>query len=203
MLAATVVVVTRNRPAETDRCVSSIVRQRPQPNVILLDNASDPDQRPMPPPGGVRPLRCSRPLGVASARNFALEHVESPVAVLLDDDAEFQDTDAIRRILDVFDAAPRVALLALNCLATRPDGPPLEQMRLVGGLRGATPRFTLGAQSAVPSAEFIGAGCAFRMEAFRTLGGFREDFVYGYEEFHLSLRLLEGGAVPGVVENEG
>lgn len=192
MPEATVVVVTRNRPAETERCISSIIRQRPQPPVILLDNASDPDHRPTAPPG-VRALHCGRPLGVAAARNFALGHVESPVVVLLDDDAEFQDTDAVRRILDVFKASSRVALLALNCLATRPQGPPLEQMRLVGGLRDATPRLTVGQQRAVPSAEFIGAGCAFRMEIFRSLGGFREDFMYGYEEFHLSLRLLEAG----------
>jgi GT2 family glycosyltransferase len=164
-----------------------------------LDNASD--QPPTLPTNAVLE-RSEHVLGVAAARNRAGARVTTPLLVFLDDDAAFAAGDALRRVLQVFDAEPRVGAIALNSLAVQADGAELEQMRLARGVRYGIAPIPCGQESTLPVAVFVGAGCAFRVEALRGVGGFREDFQYGGEEFHLSLRLIDQGwelrYLPGV-----
>lgn len=187
---ATVVVVTRNRPEDLGRCLASVARQSLCSALVVLDNASD---TPLAPPRGAVVLRSDLLLGVAAARNRACTRVTTPYLVFLDDDAAFQDTDTLERIVRVFDSDTRIAALALNALAVQQSGVELEQMRLVRGVRAGVLPIVCGGETTVPVAVFVGAGCAFRTEAFRAVGGFREDFQYGGEEFHLALRLIDRG----------
>lgn len=187
---ATVVVVTRNRPDDLHRCLASVARQGVPAALVVLDNASD---TPLVPPLGAALLQSGVVLGVAAARNRACAQVATPYLVFLDDDAAFQDSDTLERIVRVFDADARVAGLALNAVAVQQSGAELEQMRLVRGVRADVAPIVCGGEVTFPVAVFVGAGCAFRTEAFRAIGGFREDYQYGGEEFHLALRLIDRG----------
>ena len=113
--------------------------------------------------------------------------------VVLDDDAELQDRDSLARILRVLALRPDVACLALNCQGSWRGGPPLEQMALLPGRWAQSAPEAVGGERAWPVAEFIGAGCAFDMDAFRAAGGFPPGYGYGYEEPHLAYRLLDAG----------
>ena len=197
-----VVLVSRNRPQELLECIESVVRQSVAAEVVLLDNASDTriDAQ------GATVLRTPNVLGVASARNLAAKHCTAPVLAFLDDDAIFAQVDALDRIIAIFDADPGLSGVALNCRAvpagSAPDFPGLEQMTLIRGMRRGIRPVMVGREQCVPCAVFVGAGCAFRRDRFEAVGGFREDFVYGGEELHLSLRLMEAGGglvyAPGI-----
>jgi len=190
----TVVIVTRNRPEELRRCLASVLAQTVAARLVVLDNCSDDDKQPVV-PDGCRLLRTEVPMGAAAAKNLAFRHVEDPISVLLDDDAEVASRDAFERIVRVFRDREDLAAVALNCLAVGAgdDGGVMEQMRLVHGIRDSTEKLVVGGEVAVPCAEFVGAGCAFRTGLFQSVGGFREDYLYGYEEFHLTLRFIDRG----------
>lgn len=192
--AVAVVVVTRNRPEDYERCVASVLRQTAAVRLVVLDNCSDEDKRPGVPAGATL-VRTSTPLGVAAARNLAMTGIAEPFAVLIDDDAEFADSDTLERMLRVFAAEPQVAAVALNCLAVSPGQVEagLEQIYMVYGIRNLERARDAGGESVVPAGAFVGAGCGFRTEVFRSLGGFNEEYLYGYEELHFTLRLLDRG----------
>lgn len=188
-----VVVVTHNRPADIERCLKSIRGQTIPAQVVVVDNASDPGKSPSVMAPCEMLLRSECFLGPADAKNLAFKHVTEAVTVLLDDDAELSQPDALERVLRVFSADRGIGCLALNCQGTWLGGPPVEQMGLLPSDYNGQPGRTVAGEMAWPAPEFIGAGCAFRTEVFRSLGGFPSTYGYGYEEPHLSYRIIDAG----------
>lgn len=72
------------------QALASVLAQRPQPEILIVDNASEP---PLADIGEARVLRTPRRLSVGAARNFGLAHVGTPLVVFWDaDDAMFPET---------------------------------------------------------------------------------------------------------------
>lgn len=188
----TVVLVTRNRPADLRRCLESVSQQTVPPQIIVLDNHPDVGAEARV-PAGVVLLHTDEFLGPADAKNRAFTRALAPIVVLLDDDAELTAADALERVLAVFDAEPGVGCLALNCLAVQPGGAEVEQMARLRAVRRDAPPLVVSGEAAYPVAEFIGAGSAFRLSVFRAVGGFPTGYGYGYEEPHLAYRILDSG----------
>lgn len=192
-----VLVATRNRPSELARCLASIAMQRRQPATVVLDNASDLPISNVSPTTKV--FRVESALGVAAARNYLAKTVQADLLIYLDDDAEFATSDAVERLRHLASDS-RVSLVALNCLVPTNDRdattPWRDQMSMVRGIAPGVTQTTIQGERCIPCAVFIGAGFAVRRTTFEALGGFRGDFIYGGEEYHLCLRAIRAGLQP-------
>jgi GT2 family glycosyltransferase len=125
-------------------------------------------------------------LGVSRGRNFAIEQSKAPILVLIDDDAEFQDTDVLQRINDAVIENPHVGILAMKILYFQN-----RQFQL-----NAFPHKSFEKRKDLNSFDtyyFAGCGNIIVKEAFDKAGPFPTDFFYGMEEYDLSYRVLESG----------
>ena len=185
--AVCVVVPTRNRPHVLGRLVRSLAAQRDAGGVelILIDDASvspvdadavrDEAATDRLPP--IRVLREDLPVGACRARNVGIAAAAGRYVLFLDDDVELVGDDLLVRLLGFADRHPRLGVVALAELAPDggwgfnlgPDGPPLEVAR------------------------FLGCGALFRRACLAEAGGFFEPLGYYYEEFELSMRVIDAG----------
>jgi len=125
-------------------------------------------------------------LGVSRGRNFAIEQSKAPILVLIDDDAEFQDTDALKRINEAVIENPHAGILAMKILYFQNS-----QFQL-----NAFPHKSFEKRKHLQSFDtyyFAGCGNIIVKEAFDIAGPFPTDFFYGMEEYDLSYRILDAG----------
>lgn len=170
------IIPTRDRPAELARTLAAIARLDPAPldaaggaEVIVVDNAS---REPEPPPEA---LANGVPVGLvrlpanegAAARTTAARLARGSWLVMLDDDSAPIDA-AFAALLA--DAPPDVA--AIGAEITLPSG-----RRDFGGLPEV----------------FVGCGAAVRRDDFLAVGGYDPSFVYYAEEYDLAARLIARG----------
>jgi GT2 family glycosyltransferase len=187
-----VVLVTRDRPAELQRALESVVRSPDGGReIVVVDNGSgDPDAvaaaaaHAAP---GARLIRLAANTGVSAARNLGAREARGDVVVFLDDDAEFTDPAGIARAERAFAARPRMGILAARIVR--------EGGRIV---RAEFPSRHLWRADAPGRAPYF-CGCAFavRRAAFEALGGFDEAFFFALEELDLSFRAAAQGVEIG------
>jgi len=125
-------------------------------------------------------------LGVSRGRNFAIEQSRAPILVLIDDDAEFQDTDALKRINDSVIENPKAGILAMKILYFQN-----KQFQI-----NCFPHKSFEKRKDLKSFDtyyFAGCGNIILKEAFDKAGPFPNDFFYGMEEYDLSYRVLDAG----------
>jgi len=92
--------------------VASVCAQRPQPSVLVLDNASVTS---IAVEDGVRLLRTERRLTIGAARNYALGHVTTPCVMLWDaDDVMLPGT--VADLLARADRNPKAVVIAAGIL---------------------------------------------------------------------------------------
>lgn len=184
-------IASRDRPAELRRCIASIASQREvEAEVIVLDDASTPPIDPGTLEAGMFPLRVLRSetrKGVSAGRNRLMREARGEAFVVLDDDAFLIDDKALLRISGALDTYPEAGIFALK----------IRDFRL-GIERWLTPhpRRVRGADLLVHShrvSYFLGGAHVIRREVFEACGPYPEAFVYGNEELDLSFRALEQG----------
>lgn len=182
-----ILVLTMNRASALEGCLRSIGTQDYSAyEVVVVDNAST-DETPslvreqFP---EVRYFRMERNLGAAEGRNQAFALARGEVCVLIDDDAEFESSKALRTIVEYFERDPKLGVLSLtirNAYTGEVDRKaiPRQDKRVIGG--------------DYPCTYFCAAGAALRREAFDAAGGFwGELFIYS-EELDLAYRILDQG----------
>jgi GT2 family glycosyltransferase len=179
-----VVVCTRDRPAQVINCLHRLARQRyPHYEVIVVDNAAPSDAlRPLVEElaaGGTTFRYCAEPRpGLSWARNAGLAAAKSDIIAFLDDDDE-PDEDWLAAVADGFARGDQVGCVSGIVLPARLDNPVEQLFEQVGGHskgRGFT-RDTFrrsGPQSPLfPLPPFgAGANMAFRRAALDRVGGF-------------------------------
>ncbi|MDQ3576356.1 MAG: glycosyltransferase [Actinomycetota bacterium] len=179
----TVVVVTRNRREELLRSLP-----RHEAPVILVDNGSDDGTakavRRALPAVRVAELPCNRG---AAGRTVGVELASTPYVAFADDDSWWAP-GALQRAAELFDAHPRMGLLAARILVGAGNvlDPICEQM-------GRSP---LGREPDLPGPSLMGfLACAamVRREAFCAVGGFDEVVRFPGEEERVALDLAEAG----------
>lgn len=184
MTPLTIGITTRNRPDALRRCIASIARALGDaPEVLVFDDASEvPAAEQIESMAGpnVRVIRDERAPGYIAGRNELVANASHELVLLLDDDAVLIDASAIERAIAVLERDPAVAAVAFA--QAEPDGRPWPE-RMQPGRGDVAAR--------VPS--FIGFAHLLRRSVFRSLGGYRADFVCYGEEKDYCLRLLEAG----------
>ena len=160
------IIIVNNNSTESYDAVKSFIQENPSTPFKYIESKEN--------------------LGVSRGRNFAIEQSKAPILVLIDDDAEFQDTDALKRINEAVIENPLAGILAMKILYFQNS-----QFQL-----NAFPHKSFEKRKHLQSFEtyyFAGCGNIIVKEAFDIAGPFPTDFFYGMEEYDLSYRILDAG----------
>ena len=160
------IIIVNNNSTESYDAVKSFIQENPSTPFKYIESKEN--------------------LGVSRGRNFAIEQSKAPILVLIDDDAEFQDTDALKRINEAVIENPHAGILAMKILYFQNS-----QFQL-----NAFPHKSFEKRKHLQSFEtyyFAGCGNIIVKEAFDIAGPFPTDFFYGMEEYDLSYRVLDAG----------
>lgn len=124
-LGISLAVVTRNRPSQLKRCLTSILQQtRPPDELVIIDSSNDALSRnivnsfayPFP-----MKLETNMPRGVADARNHALTLAGCEIIAFIDDDS-VADTDHLYELEKVFLRDPRIGIAGGSILNLKREG---------------------------------------------------------------------------------
>ena len=160
------IIIVNNNSTESYDIVKSFIQENPSTPFKLIESKEN--------------------LGVSRGRNFAIKQSKAPILVLIDDDAEFQDTDALKRINEAVIENPHAGILAMKILYFQNS-----QFQL-----NAFPHKSFEKRKHLQSFDtyyFAGCGNIIVKEAFDIAGPFPTDFFYGMEEYDLSYRILDAG----------
>ena len=176
--AITAVIKTFERPAELRRLVRSIRRVQPDLAILVVDDSREPSTL-----AGVEVLRMPFNSGISIGRNAALERIETPYLLLLDDDFVFYRNTAVADSLNTIQQHPEIDILGGE-VVNLPDFTTHDYSLVVFPDRGASPVQPHGTHVAglplfhkVPN-FFIG-----RTEAVRSVGWNAELKVLEHNEF--------------------
>ena len=182
-----VVISTRDRPAELARTLGRLSALTPPPRIVVVDNASR---------GGLGWLyrHPSQPEVIALPRNLAAaartvgaQQVRTPYVAFSDDDSWWAP-GALPLAADMLDRHPRLGLLAGRTLvgpACRPDP--------VNHLLAASPLHSSDELPGRPVLGCLACACVVRRSAFLQMGGFHRVFEVGGEETLLCYDLAAAG----------
>ncbi|MFD3549805.1 glycosyltransferase family 2 protein [Streptomyces sp. NPDC058655] len=180
-----VAVLTRgDRMPELRALLDSVARQdEPAARIIVVGNGCALPGL----PDGVVGVELAENLGVSGGRNVAWqrlrEYGDVDVLVGLDDDGLLVDTDVVRRVADLYAAAPGLGIVSFRIA----DETGETQRRHI-------PR--LGAEDPMrggPVTTFLGGGHALSMPMLERTGGWPDAFFFTHEETDLAWRALDDG----------
>ena len=181
LMAATIVIVTRNRCEDVLRAVRSAVVQEYAPlEVVVYDDASTDRtteliRREFP---DVHVTRNEEQVGYIVLRNRGFREGVGDVVFSIDDDAYFTNPDTVGRTMGLFAKHSRVAAVALPYVEPSTSG------------RG---RVMTGVLSSSQIRGYVGCAHAIRRSVALELGGYREFFVHQGEERDLAIRMRNAG----------
>ena len=163
------VIILNNASTENYEAVKSFIQATPQIPFKWLEAPSN--------------------LGVARGRNYALRSATAPILIMLDDDAELENEDALIQLVSVYNQSQtdrKLAIVSFKVLYF--DN---HQMQI-----NALPHKNFreySQQSFFETYYFAGGAHAIRKDVIDQLGMYPEDFFYGMEEYDLSYRVLDNG----------
>lgn len=170
-----------NRPAELQRSLAALEAQEGvSMDVFLLGNGWVPEGV----PEWVRTDHSPENLGCPGGRNVGAANVEAEYLLFYDDDGELGSPDVLRRMVDIFEANPDVAVVQAR--GVDPTGKPSPR-RWTPRLR--TPSEGGGGDVVV----FWEAMAMIRRSAFEEVGGWAGEFFFGHEGIDLAMKLLDRG----------
>ena len=191
-----IIIITYNRPADMLALAMNIEKLSSQKElleeVIIVNNNSTESydevksfiqEHPSTP---FKFIGSKENLGVSRGRNFAIEQSKAPILVLIDDDAEFQDTDVLQRINNAVIENPHAGILAMKILYFQN-----KEFQI-----NCFPHKSFEKRKNLLSFDtyyFAGCGNIIVKEAFDKVGPFPTDFFYGMEEYDLSYRVIDAG----------
>lgn len=184
------VIATYNRPDDLAEAIDSVLAQEYHPfEVVVISNSTD-ETSTMFEPGErfdhefVHYYEFDGRMGVPEARNVGFQYAAGDILVTIDDDAVLPDTDATDLIVSRFDEHDEVGALAFQSRYYETDE--LIRMEIPD-----PPDFQTPPTEEYRANTFIGVGNAIRRSALEATGAYPSDFIYGFEEMDLSVRLLD------------
>lgn len=160
--------------------------------VIVVNNNSSSDYSPVElfikdnPNLPIQYIFSNENLGVAKGRNHAVTFAKAPLLVMLDDDAELENSNALEAIADTFKNNADLAIASFkvkyfSTLNMQINAFPHKQFEKKKNLHFFETYY------------FAGGAHAIKKEAMEAVGGYPIDFFYGMEEYDLSYKLLAKG----------
>jgi GT2 family glycosyltransferase len=194
------VIITYNRPVDALDLLRNITTLNRAAElleeVIVVNNASTESYAEVKkfiadnPPVNFRFIDAPGNLGVAKGRNLAIAHAKAPILILLDDDAELGNKDALENIVSLFETVANperpLGIISFKVLYFE-----TRQMQ-----ENALPHKRFDEykdQSFFYTYYFAGGAHAVKRELLEEVGSYPEDFFYGMEEYDLAYRVLDRG----------
>jgi GT2 family glycosyltransferase len=172
-----VVIPTYQRPGQLLDAVMRIKNCNPRPDEIIVhvDGNDSISESVMAEITGVRILHSPQQVGPGGGRNQAIAAAKNEIVASFDDDSYPIDPDYFSRLLTLFEAFPKAAVIGARIYhrdeAIAPDGLAARWVH-----------------------SFVGCGCAYRKTAFaQTQGYVPLPIAYGMEEVDLSLQIHDLG----------
>ena len=176
---ATVVICTRNRPANVHRVLDALERQTCREFEIVVVDQSDVEDRTLDARAGVRVVRGSG-VGLSRARNAGWRATRTPWMLSLDDDC-IPDAHWVEGFREAIDSHPDLAVIGGHTEAEVPaPGTPPDAMP-VSVFPVARERLVAGRW--IRPSRFAGAVAAFRCDWLERVGGWDERLGAGNEDF--------------------
>jgi GT2 family glycosyltransferase len=192
----TIVVATRDRRERVLATLERLSELAERPRVVVVDNASTDGTA-----SAIRErfpevtvLASPRNIGSA-ARTVGVEAADTPLVAFSDDDSWWAP-GALRRAAEVFEAYPRLGLIAAHILV-EPDGrldPTCEAMR-------DSPLHSDTRLPGPPVLGFLACGAVARRSAVLASGGFHARYGFGGEEHLLAVDMAAAGWALAYVED--
>ncbi|KTG11071.1 glycosyl transferase family 2 [Haloprofundus marisrubri] len=187
-------IATYNRVDSLVDAVESALDQRYRPiEVVVVSNSTDRTREDkLFSDGGrldrhdVQYYHFAERMGAPGAKNAAIERASGDIIVQMDDDAVLADDTATDEVLRLFDSYDDVGILAFQSLDYYSGDVKVDETP-------DPPEFHIEPDEQFRTTSFIGMGTAFRREVFEKAGLYPDNFVYGFEEMDLSIRVLDAG----------
>lgn len=198
--AVGVVIVTYNSRSHFPRQKAALeALETPAARIVVVDNASRPDERPLPGdfPLHAEILQMEANLGFAAANNLAVARLDTPLVALLNPDA-FPEPDWLSRLVAGAAAAPDAAAFGSTQVSAE-DPAVYDGLGDCYHVLGIPWRGGFGwprASCAAPSGETFSACAAaalYRRTAWEAVGGFDESYFCYCEDVDLGFRLRLAG----------
>lgn len=198
MSPVTVVIITRDRRTGVLHTLDRLAELPERPAVIVVDNGSADGTvaavREAHPAVRVVPLRRNRG---AVARNIGVRLARTPYVAFSDDDS-WWEPGALACAAEVFDAHPRLGLIAARTLVGADRDPDPVNAAMAGSPLAAVPGLP-----GPPVLGFLACASVVRRRAFLDVGGFNALLFFVGEERLLAYDLASAGwqrcYVPAVV----
>lgn len=173
-----------DRPEALDRALRSVLDQQLPTGttleVLVLSNGGGP----VAVPDGVRSEELATNLGIPGGRNEGVRRTSADLLLFLDDDGYYPTADVIARLVERFDADPRLGVVSLKVVDSAGGS---GQRRHVPRVRAGDP------DRSSEVTTFLGGASAIRRAVFDTCGGYADAFFFGHEESDLAWRALDAG----------
>jgi len=176
-----IIVPTYNRPKDIEKFVHEIQKQTYEDfHVIIVDDCSVETIENLIPPNHTKftYVKLQENKGQAYARNVALEIGKGGIIVSLDDDAWFENADALSLIKEYFDLYQKLGCLMFD--VRTPQDAFLSEIHSIN-------------EDAKKIGSHITCGCAYTRDALNSIGGFGGYLHSGAEETDVTLRLIAKG----------
>jgi GT2 family glycosyltransferase len=171
----TVVIPTYQRPNALLKTLKQIYQCSPRPDEVIVhvDGGDMVTEKALRHSkfSNIIIIKNSDQVGPGGGRNVAIAHAKNPIVASFDDDSYPIDPDYFARLIQLFEAFPKAAVIG-------------------SAIFHQNETITADEYRATWAADFVGCGCAYRKDVFlQTKGYVPLPLAYGMEETDLSLRL--------------
>lgn len=198
--ALSILIITYNRADDTLLLLRNLLQLKGFGQVVeeilLLNNNSEEDYSAIEnfiettPDSKIKYFKHSENLGVARGRNFLIPKAQGQYLLVIDDDMEFDQKDALLRLAGLFSKPfhqqRNTAVITFGVRYFE------NQKRQLSAFPHKNYQDFLSKEY-FPTYYFAGGAHVVRRDIFEQVGLYTEDFFYGMEEYDLSYRIIEAG----------
>ncbi len=191
-----IIIITYNRPDDMLALAKNIAnldhKEQFLEEVIIVNNNSSKDYAPLKEfienrkDINFKYIQSNENLGVSKGRNYAIQHAKAPLLLMLDDDCELAEKNALLTINSLFETKPNTGLISIKVQYFQ-NG----QMQV-----NAFPHKNFNKfkdQTSFETYYFAGGAHIVRKSVMDEVGQYPDNFFYGMEEYDLSYKILNAG----------
>lgn len=191
-----IIIITYNRPEDMLALAKNIVgldqKEQYLEEVIIVNNNSTKDYTTVKDfmdlhkEVNFKYIHSPENLGVSKGRNFAIQQASAPLLLMLDDDCELAEKNALQTIAHLFEAKPKTGIISIK----------VEYFQNRQIQENAFPHKQFIKYKDLAQFDtyyFAGGAHIVRKALMDEVGYYPENFFYGMEEYDLSYRILNAG----------